>query len=132
MPQSSAEEYWEPRKALRLVDFQMDKDRLFNSLDCLGPLFQVNMTEITHNEIPVMLVDLRIIYGGKHSFTPKISSEKLANHQGRVETITAQGNHANARRFCFKYLMTRPRLRRGGSGSSGVGNHRMILLFVSP
>jgi hypothetical protein len=62
------------------MDFQMDKDRLFNSLDCLGPPFKVNMAEITHNDIPAMPADLRIIYGGKHSLTPKISSEKLASH----------------------------------------------------
>lgn len=58
----------------------MDKDRLFNSLDCLGPPFEVDMTKITHNDIPAMQVDLRNIYGGKLSLTPKISPEKLANH----------------------------------------------------
>jgi len=79
-PQSCAEEYWEPRRSIRSNDFQMEKDRLFNSLDCLGPPFQVNMADITHNNIPAIPADLSIIYGGKLGFTPKIRPEKLATH----------------------------------------------------
>ena len=79
-PQSSAKEYWEPRRAIRPIDFQMDDDRLFNSLDCLGPPFQVNMAEITHNDLPATQTDLRTIYGGKLGITPKITPELLANH----------------------------------------------------
>jgi len=78
--QSSAKEYWEPRRNIRPSDFQMDKDRLFNSLDCLGPPFEVNMAEITHNDIPGTQADLRTIYGGKLHLIPKITPEKLANH----------------------------------------------------
>lgn len=58
----------------------MDDDRLFNSLDCLGPPFQVNMAEITHNDLPATQTDLRTIYGGKLGITPKITPELLANH----------------------------------------------------
>lgn len=58
----------------------MDKDRLFNSLDCMGPPFQIDMAKITHNDIPATQNDIRAIYGGKNSFTPKIKPEKLANH----------------------------------------------------
>lgn len=58
----------------------MDKDRLLNSLDCLGPPFHVDMANITHNNTPATQADLSTTYGGKLGFTPKISSEKLANH----------------------------------------------------
>jgi len=58
----------------------MDKDRLFHSIDCLGPPFQVNMADVTHNNIPAVQSDLSTIYGGKMGMTPKISPEKLASH----------------------------------------------------
>jgi len=79
-PQSSAEEYWEPRRTIRPNDFQMEKYRLFNSLDCLGPPFQINMADITHNNTPAIQADLSVIYGGKLGLTPKIGPEKLATH----------------------------------------------------
>ena len=58
----------------------MDKGRLFSSLDCLGPPLRVDMAEITHRDFPATQSDLRIIYGGKLSLTPKIIPEKLAVH----------------------------------------------------
>ena len=78
--QSSAREYWEPRRAIRTHDFQMDEDRRFASLDCLESPFPVRMQDITHNTIPAKPSDLNSIYGGKMSFTPKPSAEKLASH----------------------------------------------------
>ena len=58
----------------------MDEDRLFNSLDCLGPPFHVNAADITHSNIPAAQTDLSIIYGGKLGLIPKISPERLAAH----------------------------------------------------
>ena len=58
----------------------MDKDRLFNSLDCLGPPFPVDMSEITHNNTPATQINLSSTYGGKLGFIPKIPPEKLAIH----------------------------------------------------
>jgi hypothetical protein len=127
MPQSSAEEYWEPRKALHLMDFRMDKNRLFNSLNCRGLLFRVNMAVIAHNEIPVMLADLRISIEESTASPQRFllrSSQTTASATGSLliwdmsvdmlGDITEDGwkqYHTNAHRFCFKYLMTRPRLR---------------------
>ena len=58
----------------------MEDDRLFNSLDCLGPPFQVNAAAITHNNSPATQSDLSVIYGGKLGLTPKIAPEKVAKH----------------------------------------------------
>jgi len=58
----------------------MDDDRLYNRLDCLGPPFQVNMAEITHNDLSATQNDLRSIYGGKLNITPRIAPEMLAKH----------------------------------------------------
>lgn len=58
----------------------MSKDRLFNSLDCLGSPFQVDMTQVTHSDISATQLDVRTIYGGKNGLTPKIASEKLVTH----------------------------------------------------
>jgi hypothetical protein len=58
----------------------MDEDRLFSSLDCLGPPFHVNMGQLTHNSIPAAWPDLVAAYGGKMNLTPKISAKKLEVH----------------------------------------------------
>lgn len=58
----------------------MDEDRLFGSLDCLGPPFHVNMEEITHNTIPATWADVVAVYGGKLGLLPKISADKLRVH----------------------------------------------------
>jgi hypothetical protein len=58
----------------------MDSDRLLETIEILGPPFQVDVTEITHNSIPATQNDIRHIYGGKSNLTPKISPEKLAKH----------------------------------------------------
>lgn len=79
-PQSSAKKYWKPRRPIRPGDFQMDEDRLFNSLDCLGPPFLVDMENITHSGIPATLTDIRVMYGGKLGLTFKIAPEKIASH----------------------------------------------------
>ena len=79
-PQSSAKGYWEPYRTIQPGDFHMDEDRLFNSLDCLGPPFHVDTSSITHTNTPATRTDLSAIYGGGHSLTPKISPRRLANH----------------------------------------------------
>lgn len=58
----------------------MDKSRLFDRLDRVGPRLQVNMAEITHRAIRATQTDLRVLYGGKLGLTPNIAPEKLANH----------------------------------------------------
>jgi len=79
--QSSAKGYWEPHRALRPSDFRMDEDRLFNSLDCLGPPFPVDTSSITHNNIPAARGNLSAIYGGsRYLLTPDISARRLAKH----------------------------------------------------
>jgi hypothetical protein len=57
----------------------MDKDRLFNSLDFLGPPFQVSMSEITHSGILAVLAGLRYCVWGKAQPRAK-DFGKLANH----------------------------------------------------
>jgi hypothetical protein len=78
--QSSAKDYWTPRRTIRPNDFQMDEDRRINSLDCLGPPFDVNVADLTHNSIQAAQSDLKAIYGGGPGIAPKISTEKLAKH----------------------------------------------------
>lgn len=78
--QSSSKDYWYPRRPIRPNDFQMEDNRLFGSLDCLGPPFHVEMDRVTHNGIPTTWQDLATIYGGKIGLTPKISSKKLETH----------------------------------------------------
>ena len=73
-------EYWKPRRPLQPNDFQMDENRLFGGLDCLGPPFHVKMEEITHTTMPAMWSDLSGTYGGQLGLTPKISSQKLKVH----------------------------------------------------
>ena len=61
----------------------MDEDRRANSLDCLGPPFQVNMREITHSTFPGTLSDLRSMYGIGTSLTPEVNPESLSKHSFR-------------------------------------------------
>lgn len=58
----------------------MDEDRQFNSLDCLGPPFDVDMAKITHNTAPATMVNVSAIYGIQLGPTPKVSSQKFAIH----------------------------------------------------
>lgn len=59
----------------------MDTDRLFNSIDRLGPPFHVDTLKITHNDTPATQPDLSAIYGVEDfSLTPKIAPKNLAEH----------------------------------------------------
>lgn len=58
----------------------MDEDRRLNSLDCLGPPFDIKKEEITHNTFPATYPDLRTIYGVGAGLTPKVSPDELAKH----------------------------------------------------
>ena len=57
----------------------MDEDRWLNSLECLGPPFDVK-EGITHNTLPATYADLRTNYGVGTGLTPKVSPDKLAKH----------------------------------------------------
>jgi hypothetical protein len=51
------------------MDFEMDEIVYSTASTAQDPLFQANMAEVTHNDIPAMLASLRIICGGKCSLT---------------------------------------------------------------
>lgn len=59
----------------------MDEDRRFNSLDCIGPPFEINAAEVTHNTIPATQTDLKAIYGVGSGLAPRVSPDKLAKHK---------------------------------------------------
>lgn len=90
---SHSSKYWRPRRAIGPNDFQMDEDRLFGLLDTLGPLFKVNMAALTHRKTRGTHADLREIYGGKYSLTPKISEKKLKEHGFDHLMIAKSDNH---------------------------------------
>jgi len=58
----------------------MGEDRLFNSLDSLGPPFQIDTSNVTHSNIPATMKKIRTLYGVSGSLTPKVGPKSLAMH----------------------------------------------------
>ena len=46
-------EYWKPRRPLQPNDFQMDENRLFGGLNCLGPITLPDLEDVDIQDSPL-------------------------------------------------------------------------------